>query len=102
MRRLGIWALRVGMVASSFVVAGSAFASRNDVASGQPRHLRTTLTALELAKGGGHFTTKIKGVQKKGEVIALVGVDVHGEELAFIVDTGAARSLVSGAVAKEL
>lgn len=52
-----------------------------------------------FARGGG--TTKIEVVTGKSETLALVAAEVHGKELAFIVDTGAAQSQVTHKVAEQ-
>jgi len=90
MRRLMMVAGVLGVVAS-VAVAGSALARGGGAETLQPSHVHATLSARALAKGKP-FTTKIEVVQEKGETLALVAAEVHGEKLAFIVDTGAARS----------
>jgi len=98
MRRLMILAGVVSTVAS-IVLAGSALARGGGPEPQRPQ--RNTLTAQALAKGEP-FTTKIEVVHGNGEVLALVAAKVHGEELAFIVDTGAARSELTEPFAKKL
>ena len=98
MRRLGILAVVVGVVAS-VVIAGSALARDRNTEKPPPQN--ATLTGRELARSKP-FTTKIKVVHEQSEVLALVAAKVHGEELAFIVDTGAARSEVAARFADKL
>lgn len=99
MRRLVILAGVVSVVAS-IAVAGSAFA-RGGAEAQAPQRGYSTLNSEALAKGKP-FTTKIEVVHDDGEVLALVAAEIHGEKVAFIVDTGAARSEVSDTVAKKL
>jgi predicted aspartyl protease len=99
MRRLGVL-LGVVSAVASIALAGSALARSTGSEAQQPR-THAALTAWELKKGKP-FTTKIEVVHEKGEVLALVAVDVHGEELAFIVDTGAAQSQVAEKFATKL
>lgn len=98
MRRL-VFLAGVVSVIGAIAVTGSALARGGGTESRQAR--QTTLTARALADGEP-FTTKIEVVHAKGEVLALVAVQVQGEKVGFIVDTGAARSEVTETFAKKL
>jgi predicted aspartyl protease len=89
----------VASLVATIALAGSALAHGGDRTALRPQ--KTTLTARELANGEP-FTTKIEVAHEDGEVLALVAAKVHGEKLAFIVDTGAAQSQLSATVAKKL
>lgn len=98
--RRSVVAVGVMSVLASIAVAGSALAWGDGTQPRSSQPTRSTLTARALAQGKP-FTTKIEVVQDKGETLALVAAEVHGEKLAFIVDTGAARSEVSTKLAEK-
>jgi hypothetical protein len=99
MRRASLLVLVVALVASVAVV-GSALA--NGGGTDGPRAAAHDSLPLRAKPNGKPFTVKIKVVQRKSETLALVPVTVHGKELAFIVDTGAAQTQVTEKVADEL
>lgn len=97
MRRL-MFLAGVASVIGAIAVTGNALARGGSTES--PQTQQTTLTAQALSKGEP-FTTKIEVARAKGEVLAVVAVEVQGEKVGFIVDTGAARSAVSEKFAKQ-
>lgn len=98
MRRVLILA-GIATVIGTIAVTGSALARGGSSESQQSP--QATPTTRSLADGDP-FTTKIEVVHSKGEVLALVAVKVRGEEVGFIVDTGAARSEITENFAKKL
>lgn len=99
MRRLFVLGILVCIVAS-IAVAGSALATGGKDSRTSHRVART-LTPERLAKGKP-FTEKVQIVQEGEETLALVPVEVGGEELAFIVDTGAAQTQITSKFAEKL
>ena len=100
MRRASLLAGVVCLIASIAVV-GSALANGGGATNSSSPTVAKTQPLRQKA-GGGPFTVKIKVLQKGGETLALVPVTVHGEKLAFIVDTGASTTQVTTKVAEAL